>query len=537
MENKTENQKRSNIFFAMEFSDVVFWIMKWKWIVVLVTVLFGILGYVFSQITYVPTYVAKASMVVNSKQSTFITNQDNTQAMISNDIYITSQMMGTYTSVLTSDRVGAYVIDKLGITNTTSSSIRSALKITSNEDSTVVYIEATYTDPYMAKNIANATMEIAPQLMTDVVEVGSVNILDYARLPSTPKASGTTQIIILAMILGLVASSAFIIFFNFVTMKIKNSEDIEFKTGISVFGEIPHLITTDGESKYLCESQSNQSYVESYFMMSAVLRNQSEEEKKPYKLIVTSSVAGEGKTTTAINTASALADMGYAVLLVDLDMKKFTIARQLNINVKDKKGVEGVITGTPIDEEILKTKFHFDILPCTSTVNNTSRLLSSVRLENFFTELDKTAYDYIIVDTAPAHIIADTSVIVKYADGLLMVIKQHYARLKIIMDTIETLKKSGANIIGSVLNDVRVYNVGTGYAYKYKYGYYGAGDYYAYHYGYGYGSDDSDVGPKKKHRHHKRSDKKTALKKKESKQKTSETSSDGTKNIKPDKNK
>ena len=91
-------------------------------------------------------------------------------------------------------------------------------------------------------------------------------------------------------------------------------------------------------------------------------------------------------------------------------------------------------------------------------MRSTSKLLSSLRLERFFTELDRTDYDFIVIDTAPAHIIADTSVIVKYADGLVMVIKQQFARLKVIMDTVNNLRKSGANIIGSVLNDVRVYN-------------------------------------------------------------------------------
>ncbi len=462
-----ENAKKNNIFFTMEFSDVVFWLMKWKWIVITVTISFAILGYFFSNIIYEPKYTAKASMVVNSKETKLVGGQ----ITVTNNDTLTRQLMTTYEEVLTSNKIFRYVVNNLGI-NDSAMTIKNAVTITTAEDTLVVYIEAEHVDPYMAKSIANATMEVAPLIMLETVEKGSVNILDFATLPTTPSSPKTVQYIINAALLGILISSFFVILLNFLTMKIKNSEDIEFKTGIQVFGEIPHAsLKNETEKTFLFTGEANSGFIESYFMTGAVLKNNSVE-KRPYKLMVTSSVAGEGKTTTSINIATVLADMGHKVLLIDLDMKKPNVARQLKMETKGIKGIESVIRGGKLEDEVINSNIGFDIIPCTRSVRNTSKLLSSVRLELFFAELDSADYDYIVIDTAPAHIIADTSVIVKYADGLLLVVKQQFAKLKVIMDTVANLRKSGANIIGAILNDVRVYNVGTGYAYKYKYGYY-----------------------------------------------------------------
>ncbi len=487
-ENKaTANSKTKNLFFAIEFSDIVFWLMKWKGVIITVTLVFSILGYLFGCATYSPTYTASASMVVNSKSSTILTDE---QVINVSQIQTTRTLMPTYTEILTSDRVGTYIANKLDI-SLSAETIRGALSITAPDDVSVIYVKAKYRDAYTAKNIANAAMEIAPQLMADVMEIGSVNVLDYAQLPEKPEPSKTVSTVIIMFVAGFVLSSFFVILFNFITMKVKNTEDIETKTGINVFGEIPHASSRgDREKSFLFTNQANSGFAESYFMMGAVLRNNALG-KKPYRLIFTSSVAGEGKTTNAINTTTVLADMGYRVLLIDLDMKKPNVARQLSVDIKHLGGTEAVIKGAPIEDNVYTTPYGFDIIPCSRPVRHTSKLLSSLRLEMFFRELDKTAYDYIIIDTAPAHIIADTSVIVKYADGLVMVIKQHFARLKIISDTIEGLKKSGANIIGAILNDVRVFNIGTGYAYKYKYGN-GYGYYYAARY-HGYSEAVSPV--------------------------------------------
>lgn len=457
---------KKNIFFAIDLADVLFWLMKWKWVVIGVTILFVLIGYIFSNITYTAEYTATASMVVNSKSETL------TQAGTTVDAMLTQNLIPTYTRILKSEKIAKHVMDKFDI-NLAMGVIDNMMDVTIGEESQVVYLKVNHADPYMAKNIANAVIQVAPAVMMEVVEAGSVNVLDYAVLPTQPEPPKTVQYMTMLGVIGFILVSLIVIMLNFFVMKVKNAEDIENKIGQMVLGEIPHSTATNEKSKnYLHTGEANQGFVESNFMLAAVLKNQAQK-VRPYKLIVTSTIAAEGKSTTAINTASALSDMGYKVLLVDLDMKKPNIAKQLELNTGNLGGIEAVLMGGKIEDNIMRDeRFGFDILPCVRATSATSKIFTALKVEMAFAEFNKTNYDYILMDSSPANIVADTSVIVKYADGLMLVIKQYFARIKVINETIDKLKKAGANIIGVVLNDIRVFNVGTGYAFDYKYGYY-----------------------------------------------------------------
>ena len=457
---------KKSIFFAIDLSDILFWLMKWKWVVIGVTILFALIGYIFSNVTYTAEYTATASMVVNSKSETL------TQAGTTVDAALTQNLIPTYTRILKSEKIAKHVMDKFDI-NLAMGVIDNMMEVTIGDESQVVYLKVNHSDPYMAKNIANAVIQVAPAVMMEVVEAGSVNVLDYAVLPTQPEPPKTVQYMAMLGVIGFLLIGLIIVLLNFFVMKVKNAEDIENKIGQMVLGEIPHsTATNEKEKNYLHTGVANQGFVESNFMLAAVLKNQAQK-VRPYKLIVTSTIAAEGKSTTSINTATALSDMGYKVLLIDLDMKKPNIVRQLALEPGNIGGIEAVLMGENIEENILRDKrFGFDILPCVRATSATSKIFTALRVEMAFSELNKTDYDYIIMDSSPANIVADTSVIVKYADGLMLVIKQYFARIKIINETIEKLKKAGANIIGTVLNDVRVFNVGTGYAFDYKYGYY-----------------------------------------------------------------
>lgn len=213
-------------------------------------------------------------------------------------------------------------------------------------------------------------------------------------------------------------------------------------------------------------------------------------DEKNYKsMIVSSALAGEGKTTVSCNLAYSLAKKGYKVLLIDGDLRNPSVANLLKIEKKEK-GMSDVLKGDISAKDIIQqyNDTNLWVLPGGKPQENVSRLYRNGRLKDIVKEYSETM-DYIIVDTPPCGMMNDASLAADCVDAIMLVIRQDYARREKIQDGVEMLSSSAATIIGCVINGE---DIGSGSYGKYDYGKYGYGHYgygkYGYgKYGYGYG--------------------------------------------------
>lgn len=209
------------------------------------------------------------------------------------------------------------------------------------------------------------------------------------------------------------------------------------------------------------------------------------------KILSTSSVASEGKSTTNFNLAITVAETGAKVILIDCDMRRPNIARLLN--EKGDRGLSNVlINDCSLRTAIFKTKYeNLDVIFSGKIPPNPAELLSSDKMVE---TVDKLAeeYDYIFFDTPPINLVTDAALISKLTDGVVIVTRQYYTDRKLLLQAVEKLKFVNAKIIGLVLNDVVYSKAGYGGYGKYKYGGYYKRGYKRYGYGYGYGSYGSD---------------------------------------------
>lgn len=470
----------------INISDILYLIMRMKWIILIVTVIFAAAGFIYSSSTYIATYSATASMIVNAKQqgSTYVSDQKSPD---SSDIYLAQKLVSTYELVLKSNRVMEYVVKKLD-TNIPASVISSYISLNAAADTQVLYLTVTSPDPKLSMNIANTLMEVAPKAMTETVEIGSINILDQATLPVAPNAHSTARDIALFGLVGLFLSFGLTVLFGLIFFKIKNSDDIEERLTISPLGEIMHIGHKERQNGILLSSEGIPPYyVESYMMLAAMVSYISSQ-KNTQKILITSTQPDEGKTSVSINLAMALAKSGKKVILIDCDLRKPSIHRILDISredagylydsFKDSNALAGCIyeagNGLSVIPFLSRFEYHYD-------------LFSSKEFTNAVDELAK-AYDCVIFDSAPANTITDSINLARISDGVIMVVRQDQAPERIINDTLEKLRAVGANILGCVLNDIRHHNMGSGYTSKYYY--------YAkkgYHYNAGIQKDDKMI--------------------------------------------
>jgi capsular exopolysaccharide synthesis family protein len=192
------------------------------------------------------------------------------------------------------------------------------------------------------------------------------------------------------------------------------------------------------------------------------------------RLVVTSSVPGEGKTTMAMNLAFAFGQMGKVILL-DADMRRPSVAGNCQLGNKSP-GLSNIIAGT---EDLGKCIYKYkgiDIIPAGIIPPNPLELLSSKRFEELLETLaDK--YDRVVIDSAPTQAVSDSLVLSGYVDGVLYVVKSDATSASIAQDGLQRLLRVNANILGIVLNQFDAAHAAKYGGYGYSKGHY---DYYGY---------------------------------------------------------
>lgn len=183
---------------------------------------------------------------------------------------------------------------------------------------------------------------------------------------------------------------------------------------------------------------------------------------------VTSSMRGEGKSTTAVNLSYVLAEKGKRVLLIDGDLRIPSVAKKMDI--ESSPGLTDLLMGKgaqigDFQSDILNNWY---ILPSGSIPPNPSELLGSRRMEAILADL-KNKFDYIIIDLPPVNIVSDALSISNLISGMIVVIREDYTEKKELEHCFRLLKLSNVNVLGCVMNEAKNGNGSYGKYKKYKY--------------------------------------------------------------------
>lgn len=186
-------------------------------------------------------------------------------------------------------------------------------------------------------------------------------------------------------------------------------------------------------------------------------------------IAITSSVPGEGKSTTACNYALSLAETGKKVLLIDCDLRKPTIHRKFKIS--NAAGLTNVLLGeTTIENTLCIVGSGLSILTAGTLPPNPAEVVGSKRMNDFLQKMEKL-FDYIVIDTPPLLAVADGQIISSISDGVLLVVESKKTPKDSVLKSKELLTNAKANILGIILNKCEIsHKKGYGYGYYYGYG-------------------------------------------------------------------
>lgn len=184
------------------------------------------------------------------------------------------------------------------------------------------------------------------------------------------------------------------------------------------------------------------------------------------KILVTSSVASEGKSTTISNLACTLADDDNKVLVIDCDLRKPTIHKKFSI--RNNRGLTDILV-TKEDYTDYKQKIYdrLDIITSGRIPSNPSEILGSNSMKQLL-QIVENDYDYILIDSAPISVVTDPLIISSYVDGVIIVIEAGKTPIEIVKNSVEKLRNVSANIIGTILNNVEINSRNNMYYYSYS---------------------------------------------------------------------
>jgi len=251
-------------------------------------------------------------------------------------------------------------------------------------------------------------------------------------------------------------------------INLKKSSDTTRRNAIDIIdipcepGEVENMTMHPNNSRIITYWNPDTPIAEEYRKLKTVLLRMTREEFRNV-IMVTSSVSGEGKSVTSANLAVMLArEYGQTVLLIDCDLRRPSLHEYLGIT--PRFGLADCLEDR-IDpgRAIVKTGIQkLSFISAGKKVENPGELLSSHRMKEFLSEMKHRYQDrYIIIDTAPILLFAETQAISMLVDGVLVVVKEGSATLKAITQMFEVLK--GSTVLGIVYNDASATSLGGKY--------------------------------------------------------------------------
>jgi capsular exopolysaccharide synthesis family protein len=438
-------------------------VIKRGWIAILVTTLvFGAVGLIYSLLQK-PVYQSTATLYVTSG------SEDSAQTAYQGSL-ASQQRVTSYTKLVDSEAVIGAALEQapLGLSM---SSAKEALTASTTPDTVLLNISAQNENRTTAADLANAVAESMTAYISRLETpsgggdpLAKVTVVTPASESDTPISPRTKRNTALALVVGLLIGLGAVFVRDRYNNRIRDEDEFASITDAPVLASVPSdsLLKDRG----LIDFGSGATLAaESYRKLRTNLSFTSVD--KPFRrIVVTSAMAAEGKTTTAINLAAALAETGKRVVLVDADLRR--------PQVNHRTGRMGDIGFT----NYLKGDGRMaDLLQATETEGlwvlasgpqppNPAELLGSKRSGQGVAELT-AEFDYVIIDTPPLLPVTDAAVMAQWADGVLLVARSNQTRVPDIATAIGQIEAVQAPLIGLVLTDVP----SRGGAYKYGYYY------------------------------------------------------------------
>jgi capsular exopolysaccharide synthesis family protein len=429
----------------LSFPDFVK-LLRARWIIVCITMAVAVLGAFVVTLLTTPLYQASTRLFVS-------TTAGATPAEIEEGSLFSQQRVVSYTKLLTSEILAQRTVDKLHL-NMSAEELRKRVNATSAPDTVLIDVTVLDPSPTQARDIADG-LSGEFEAMVGELETppqgdkpnARVVVVQHATLPTKPTIPKTIRDLAISLALGVLLGIGLAVVRDRLDNTVKDQQIIEEITGAGLVANIPF---DKGRRKNPTISfASDRSAIAEAFRELRTNLQFLEVDDPPRVLVVTSSVPGEGKSTTAINIALALAEAEHNVVIVDGDMRRPSLAAYLDLI--GSVGLSTTVTGrASLDEALQETRFPgLTALTSGPLPPNPSELLGSLATKKVLSEL-RGRFEYVIVDSSPLLAVTDPAILAAESDGALMIARFAKTKRAQLAHAVGNLTNVEARMLGAV---------------------------------------------------------------------------------------
>lgn len=347
------------------------------------------------------------------------------------------------------------------------------------------------------KREADSNKALYQELLQRLKEAGvsaglrssNIRVADQADVPRFAASPKKARSIVLGLFLGLFVGIGAVLLAETLDNSVKTVDEMSEVYGLPVLGVVPHFRLTDGhkglrkaltlrrnepERPILVAADGNGNghrmpqAIEAYQSLRTSLLL-SHSGTPPQTILVSSSLPAEGKTTTAANTALALAQSGMRTALVDLDLRKPAVDRLFG--VPSELGMSTFLSGnSDLSSQIIRTAYpNLFVVPAGPQAPNPAVLIGSERMTDALQLLGEY-FTYVVFDSPPVLQLSDALLLSPHVDGVILVVRSSRTPRKALLRARSQILHAGGRLLGVVVNDVDQTEL--------AYGYYSYGAYY-----------------------------------------------------------
>lgn len=394
------------------------------------------------------TYQSTAQLFISTAGS-------DTTAELAQGSTFTQKQMKTYADVITSPKVLDPVHDALGIDRATP--LARSVTATTPPDTVLLNVSVIDRDKAKAARVANA---IAEEFTSTVQELQSVKagqespvkatIVRPATEGSTPVAPRPARNLAMGLLLGLLLGLGLALLRDLLDTSIKGERDVKEVTDETIIGGI-HFDPDAKTHPLIVQGDPQSTRAEAFRTLRTNLQFV-DAANHPKVMVFTSSLPGEGKSTTTANLALTLGASGANVCVIEGDLRRPRLLQYMGL--EGGVGLTTVLIGDAELDDVLQPFGHnVQVLGAGPIPPNPSELLGSDPMRAVLDEL-RQRFDYVIIDAPPVLPVTDAAVVSRLADGAVMVVGAGVIKKEDLHRALESLETVGARVLGLVMNRV-----------------------------------------------------------------------------------